>query len=65
MVNTLYGLRELRKARGLSPKDLGRQIGVATSAIWSYENGTKKLSVDHARRLAHFFDVQPELLTDE
>lgn len=62
MVNALGGLQELRKAKGLSSKELARQIGVATSAIWAYENGTKKISEDHANRLAEFFDVPAETL---
>lgn len=62
MVNALSGLQELRKAKGLSSKELARQIGVATSAIWAYEKGTKKISEDHANRLAEFFDVPTETL---
>lgn len=62
MVNALSGLQELRKAKGLSSKELARQIGVATSAIWAYENGTKKIPEDHANRLAEFFDVSTETL---
>lgn len=62
MVNALSELRELRKAKGLSSKELARQIGIATSAIWDYENGTKKISEDHADRLAEFFEVPTETL---
>lgn len=62
MVNALSGLRELRKAKGLSSKELAQQIGVATSAIWAYENGTKQISEDHAKRLADFFEVPAETL---
>ena len=62
MVNAVSGLQELRKAKGLSSKELARQIGVATSAIWGYESGRKKMSEDHAERLAQFFDVPIEKL---
>ncbi|OHX50566.1 hypothetical protein BB776_03965 [Planococcus salinarum] len=62
MVDAVSELQELRKAKGLSSKDLARTIGVATSAIWGYENGSKKISEDHAERLADFFDVPAETL---
>lgn len=65
MVNALSGLQELRKAKGLSSKELARQIGVATSAIWAYENGSKQIPEDHAERLAAFFDVPKETLLVE
>lgn len=65
MVNALSGLRELRKAKGLSSKELARQIGIATSAIWAYESGTKQISEDHAERLAAFFGVPAETLLAE
>lgn len=62
MVNAVRELQELRKAKGLSSKELAREIGVATSAIWAYESGRKKMSEDHAERLAEFFDVPAETL---
>lgn len=62
MVNAVSELQELRKAKGLSSKELAREIGVATSAIWAYESGRKKMSEDHAERIAEFFDVLPEML---
>ncbi|WP_158241144.1 MULTISPECIES: helix-turn-helix domain-containing protein [Planomicrobium] len=65
MVNALSGLRDLRKAKGMSSKELAQQIGVATSAIWAYENGTKQISEDHAERLAAFFGVPMETLLTE
>ncbi|MCM3609898.1 helix-turn-helix domain-containing protein [Planococcus sp. MERTA32b] len=65
MVNALSGLRELRKAKGLSSKELAQQVGVATSAIWAYENGTKQIPEDHAERLAAFFDIPAEKLLAE
>lgn len=62
MVNALSELQDLRKAKGLSTKELAREIGIANSAIWSYENGTKKIPKDHAERLAGYFDVAVETL---
>ena len=62
MTNAVSELQELRKARGLSSKELAKQVGVATSAIWAYESGVKKMSDQHAERLAQFFDVPTETL---
>ncbi|WP_422124441.1 helix-turn-helix domain-containing protein [Planococcus sp. X10-3] len=62
MVNMIGDLQGLRKAKGLSSKELAQQVGVATSAIWGYESGAKKMSQEHAERLAQFFDVSPETL---
>lgn len=62
MVNAVSELQELRKAKGMSSKDLARTIGVATSAIWGYESGSKRISEDHAARLAAFFGVPAETL---
>lgn len=62
MVNAITNLQELRKAKGLSSKELARHVGVATSAIWAYEGGTKKMSEEHAERLAEFFNVPVKTL---
>lgn len=62
MKNDVNALQDLRKAKGLSSKELAQQIGVATSAIWAYETGAKKMSDQHAELLAHFFEVSPEIL---
>ncbi|HSJ37336.1 MAG TPA: helix-turn-helix transcriptional regulator [Planococcus sp. (in: firmicutes)] len=62
MVPVVSELQELRKSVGLSSKELARKIGVATSAIWAYESGKKKMSEDHAERLADFFNVPAEML---
>ena len=62
MTDHVNALQDLRKAKGLSSKELAQPFGVATSAIWAYETGAKKMSEQHAERLAHFFDVSPEIL---
>lgn len=62
MGNDVNALQDLRKAKGLSSKELAQQVGVATSAIWAYETGAKKISEQHAERLAHFFEVSTETL---
>ncbi|MFD1032575.1 helix-turn-helix domain-containing protein [Metaplanococcus flavidus] len=62
MVNSISGLQGLREDKGLSSKELARQVGVATSAIWGFESGAKKMSEQHAERLAQFFDVPMETL---
>ena len=65
MVNAMGGLQGLRKAKGLSSKELAQEVGVATSAIWAYESGAKKMSKQHAERLAQFFGVSIETLLGE
>lgn len=58
-------ISKLRVARGLTQENLGKQIGLTSSAISNIENATSFPSVDTLIRFASFFSVTMDyLLTD-
>ena len=50
-------LRELRKNKGITMKELGKLVGVAEAAISQYETGKRQMSNEVLLRLGEFFDV--------
>lgn len=61
-------IRELRKERKMTMKQLGEIIGVAESTISLYETGKRQPDNDILQRLADFFDTSTDYLlgrTDE
>ena len=50
-------IRELRKAKGITLKQLGEELGVAESTVSHYETGRRQLDNETLFRLAEFFDV--------
>lgn len=50
-------IRELRKQRGLTMKQLGAMFGLAESTISQYENGRRQPDNSTLLRLSEFFDV--------
>jgi transcriptional regulator with XRE-family HTH domain len=54
-------LRQLRKTRGLSLKQLADQVGTSESAIHRYESGWDRFEVRTLRRLAEALDAQLEI----
>ena len=50
-------IRELRKARGLTMKQLGKELGVAESTISHYETGRRQLDNETLLWFAKFFHV--------
>ena len=55
-------IRELRKAKGLTMKELGRQIGLAESTVSLYERGLHEPDHDTLRSLSAFFSVTVDYL---
>lgn len=55
-------LRELRKNKNLSQKDLGDIIGVAANSISQYESGVREPSVEILNKLADLFNVSIDYL---
>jgi len=55
-------LRELRKARGLSMKELGNYIGLSESTISLYETGKRQPDYATLNRLADYFGVTTDYL---
>lgn len=50
-------IRELRRAKNLTMKELGRELGVAESTISQYETGKRQPDNETLLRLGEFFDV--------
>lgn len=61
-------LRELRKSKNLSVKQLSELIGIQERSIYLYENGKQEPNYETLLKLADFFDVSIDYLlgrTDE
>lgn len=55
-------LKELRKAKGISLKELGSIVGVAESTMSLYENGKRQPDYETLLKLAEFFGVTVDYL---
>ena len=55
-------LRELRRSRGLSQKELGELAGVASGTVYRLENGLRGAYPGTVRKLANALGVTPEEL---
>lgn len=55
-------LRQLRKEKGLSMKELGAVIGVAESTISQYETGKREPDFETLLKLREYFDVSVDFL---
>lgn len=55
-------IRELRKAHGLTMKELGKQIGLAESTVSLYERNLHEPDLDTLRSLSAIFSVTVDYL---
>lgn len=55
-------LRELRKSKGISLKELGAIIGVAESTMSLYENGKRQPDYETLLKLAEYYGVTVDYL---
>ena len=55
-------IKELRKAKGLTMEELGDKLGKAKSSISSWENGIRTPKMGEIKKIAIFFDVDPDYL---
>ena len=55
-------IRELRKAQGLTMKELGTVVGLAESTISQYETGKRQPDNETLLRLGEFFGVSVDFL---
>ncbi len=62
MVNMGAKLRLLRIEKKLTQKQLADQIGLAISAVSSYENGSRYPSYEVLIKFAHIFHVSTDYL---
>ena len=58
----MHRLRELRRQKGLSMREMGEQIGLSESTVSLYENGRRKPSHELLCRLADFFGVSVDYM---
>jgi HTH-type transcriptional regulator/antitoxin HipB len=45
-------IREARKAKGLTQKELGEKLGVSESTVNQYESGKQNLTIDTLTKIA-------------
>lgn len=55
-------LRELRREKGLTMKELGKKFSLAESTISGYENGNRKPDLDMIDAFADYFEVSTDYL---
>lgn len=55
-------LKELRKEKKLSQKELAKKIGVHYRTLQNWENGESQIKPDKAQALAEHFGVNPAYL---
>jgi transcriptional regulator with XRE-family HTH domain len=55
-------MRQLRKKKGITMKELGEQVGVAEITISTYETGKQEPSLDVLCKLADVLDVSLDML---
>lgn len=57
-----YTIRELRKEKGISQRELAEAIGMRANAINNYENGYRTPDANTVLRLARYFSVSADYL---
>lgn len=62
MLDFGFRLRELRKLRGLTQKELAEAIGASERGIQNYEISSRKPTYDVLLALANYFDVSVDYL---
>lgn len=64
MANEVFSkrLKELRKNRNMTQKDLANELGVSMGSIGFYENQERTPDIDFLNSVADFFDVSTEYL---
>ena len=55
-------LQTLRKQSGMKQKEVAAALGVSRAALWYYETGGRKLSLDMAAKLAGLYGVSVDEL---
>jgi len=55
-------IKELREEKGLTQKQLGKEMGVASNTICNWEVGTREPDIATIKKLAKFFDVSTDYL---
>lgn len=64
MIYSQFGekLKQLRKSRGLTQKELGAKVGLSKAVVSKYENDLGYPSLDVIVKIASFFNVTTDYL---
>ena len=55
-------VRQLRQKKGIQQKELAIEIGVTPATVSDWEHGRKNPSGERLRRLAEYFDTEPNVI---
>ena len=55
-------LRELRKEKGISQKELGARLNVCNQAVSFWETGSREPDLDTLREIAEYFETSVDYL---
>ena len=55
-------LKELRKEKGVSQKEVAKAIGITLSAYSNYEQGTREPSYEILKNLCLYYEVSADFL---
>ena len=58
----MNNLQTLRKQSGMKQKDVAAALGVSRVALWYYETGARKLTLDMAAKIAGVYGVSVDEL---
>ena len=61
---TQLKIRDIRKGRGISQRDLARALGMAQSTLSRIERGERRVSVDRLIAIARALGVSPADMLD-
>lgn len=57
-----YLIRETRKAKGYTQKEMGEKMGITEATFNRYENGTANLSIETIQKVAEAFGMKVRLI---
>lgn len=58
----LKRLKEMRKSKGISMREMGEILGLTKGQIWNIENGVTALRVQDYLKICEILDVSPSAL---
>ena len=62
MIEFSQRLRELRQDKGLSMKQLAKELGTTDAAVSNWENGINEPKISYLKSIAVYFNVSADYL---
>lgn len=62
MGNLPEKLKELRKEKGISQKEVSAALGLTRNAFTNYENGYREPSLETLKKICRYFEVSADYL---